>query len=144
MIRSLYRMHGGRFPERAYLVIVLSAVPRKSKPKITLGVCVIPQSPTVHAFSCCLAICLSRYVSWNVQRAWEAGEQVFISYGPRSNDLLLQRYGFVEADNRHDVYCITGLVDKVRTMETHVALRFRLINHRVLQRDGENCSSRSR
>ena len=31
-------------------------------------------------------------------------EQVFISYGTRSNDQLLQYYGFVEANNPHDVY----------------------------------------
>lgn len=39
---------------------------------------------------------------------------MFISYGSRTNDLLLQRYGFVEADNPDDVYCITGFLDKVR------------------------------
>lgn len=54
-------------------------------------------------------------VSCGGQRAWQAGEQVFISYGPRSNDHLLQRYGFVEPNNPNDVYRITGLVDKVRT-----------------------------
>lgn len=47
------------------------------------------------------------------QSGWEAGEQVFISYGPRSNDHLLQRYGFVEPSNPNDVYRITGLLDKV-------------------------------
>lgn len=50
------------------------------------------------------------------QRGWEAGEQVFISYGPRSNDHLLQRYGFVEPSNPNDVYRITGLVDKVKLL----------------------------
>lgn len=54
-----------------------------------------------------------------VQKGWEAGEQVFISYGPRSNDHLLQRYGFVEANNPNDVYRITGLVDKVRPCDRH-------------------------
>lgn len=32
------------------------------------------------------------------------GEEVFISYGERSNDQLLQYYGFVEPDNPYDVY----------------------------------------
>ena len=38
-----------------------------------------------------------------------AGNQVFISYGPRSNDQLLQYYGFVERDNPHDVYVMPPL-----------------------------------
>eukprot|EP00903_Cladosiphon_okamuranus_P005684 g5647.t1 len=56
------------------------------------------------------------YFAVTTERAWEAGEQVFISYGPRSNDHLLQRYGFVEPDNPYDVYRITGLVDKLSTL----------------------------
>jgi hypothetical protein len=32
------------------------------------------------------------------------GSQLMISYGPRSNDVLLQYYGFVQADNPHDVF----------------------------------------
>ena len=38
-----------------------------------------------------------------------AGEQVFISYGARSNDQLLQYYGFVEPDNPCDVYVMPPL-----------------------------------
>ncbi|CAB1118334.1 unnamed protein product [Ectocarpus sp. CCAP 1310/34] len=53
------------------------------------------------------------YFAVTTQRGWTAGEQVFISYGPRSNDHLLQRYGFVEQDNPNDVYRITGLIDKL-------------------------------
>jgi hypothetical protein len=37
------------------------------------------------------------------------GEQLFISYGERSNDQLLQYYGFVEVDNPHDVYVMPPL-----------------------------------
>lgn len=37
-------------------------------------------------------------------KPYAAGDQVFISYGDRSNDQLLQYYGFVEADNSQDVY----------------------------------------
>jgi hypothetical protein len=37
------------------------------------------------------------------------GEQVYISYGSRSNDQLLQFYGFVETDNPHDVYVMPPL-----------------------------------
>lgn len=35
--------------------------------------------------------------------------EVRISYGPRSNDTLLQIYGFVESDNQHDVYVMPPL-----------------------------------
>jgi hypothetical protein len=38
-----------------------------------------------------------------------AGEQVYISYGSRSNDQLLQYYGFVEKDNPNDVYIMPPL-----------------------------------
>ncbi|CAM9449751.1 unnamed protein product, partial [Laminaria digitata] len=53
------------------------------------------------------------YFAVTTKNGWEAGEQVFISYGPRSNDHLLQRYGFVEPSNPNDVYRITGLLDKL-------------------------------
>jgi hypothetical protein len=39
----------------------------------------------------------------------KAGDQVYISYGTRSNDQLLQYYGFVESDNPHDVYVMPPL-----------------------------------
>ncbi|CAM9199894.1 unnamed protein product [Ascophyllum nodosum] len=56
-------------------------------------------------------------------RGWEAGEQVLISYGPRSNDELLQRYGFVEADNPNDVYRITGLLNKLSALVGEESVR---------------------
>jgi len=34
------------------------------------------------------------------------GSEMFIQYGPRNNDQLLQYYGFVEGDNVHDVYIL--------------------------------------
>lgn len=37
------------------------------------------------------------------------GSQLYISYGPRSNDQLLQYYGFVEPNNPHDVYIMPPL-----------------------------------
>ena len=39
-------------------------------------------------------------------RGFAPGEQVFISYGPRSNDELLLTYGFVEEHNPHDKYTV--------------------------------------
>ena len=41
----------------------------------------------------------------------EKGKELRISYGPRSNDALLQQYGFVEEDNSHDVYIMPPLKD---------------------------------
>lgn len=38
-------------------------------------------------------------------------KEFMITYGPRSNDQLLQYYGFVEADNVHDVYVMPPLRD---------------------------------
>lgn len=37
------------------------------------------------------------------------GTELYISYGTRSNDQLLQFYGFVERDNPHDVYVMPPL-----------------------------------
>jgi len=37
------------------------------------------------------------------------GREIRISYGARSNDALLQNYGFVEVDNVHDVYVMPSL-----------------------------------
>ena len=37
------------------------------------------------------------------------GSELSISYGTRSNDQLLQYYGFVEVDNPHDVYIMPPL-----------------------------------
>ena len=34
------------------------------------------------------------------------GSEMFIQYGPRNNDQLLQYYGFVEENNAHDVYIL--------------------------------------
>lgn len=38
-----------------------------------------------------------------------SNSEVFISYGSRSNDQLLQYYGFVEPDNPHDIYVMPPL-----------------------------------
>jgi hypothetical protein len=39
----------------------------------------------------------------------QPNEQIFISYGTRSNDQLLQYYGFVESHNPHDVYVMSPI-----------------------------------
>ena len=40
------------------------------------------------------------------------GSQAFISYGDKSNDELLQLFGFVEEDNPHDTFLSIGLDGK--------------------------------
>jgi Rubisco LSMT substrate-binding len=41
--------------------------------------------------------------------ATQPNEQLYISYGTRSNDQLLQYYGFVESNNPHDVYIMPSI-----------------------------------
>ncbi|WIA33481.1 hypothetical protein OEZ86_006609 [Tetradesmus obliquus] len=42
---------------------------------------------------------------------WRQGQQVFISYGQSSSDVLLQLYGFVEQGNVHERYLVRSLPD---------------------------------
>lgn len=44
---------------------------------------------------------------------YNSGDQVYISYGPQSNDSLLQFYGFVEDDNANDNYTFGPEADEV-------------------------------
>ena len=39
----------------------------------------------------------------------DPGDHVFLSYGPVSNDDLLQYYGFVEQDNPSDTYVLQDM-----------------------------------
>jgi hypothetical protein len=41
--------------------------------------------------------------------SFDAGDQVFVSFGAKSNDDLLQYYGFVERDNSADCYVLADL-----------------------------------
>lgn len=43
-----------------------------------------------------------------IRRGYGEGEQVYISYGRKSNDELLQFYGFVEADCPADTFVVVG------------------------------------
>ncbi len=47
--------------------------------------------------------------SLSATQSASVGDEVYISYGSRSNDQLLQYYGFVEVDNPHDVYIMPPL-----------------------------------
>jgi hypothetical protein len=54
-----------------------------------------------------------------------AREQVYISYGSRSNDQLLQYYGFVEQDNPNDVYIMPPLREwNIAALEEAVGRQF--------------------
>lgn len=41
--------------------------------------------------------------------SFDAGDHAFASYGPVSNDDLLQYYGFVERDNPNDAYVLEDM-----------------------------------
>jgi hypothetical protein len=56
-----------------------------------------------------LALASAPSSSASAPTSGNAKEEVWISYGPRSNDQLLQYYGFVERDNPHDVYVLPPL-----------------------------------
>lgn len=47
--------------------------------------------------------------SLSMTQAVNCDEEIYISYGSRSNDQLLQYYGFSEPDNPHDVYVMPPL-----------------------------------
>ncbi|CAM9709865.1 unnamed protein product, partial [Heterosigma akashiwo] len=52
----------------------------------------------------------------SVKQSFETGEQVFISYGLKTNDELLQFFGFVEKQNPADVwaFALSDYVDPDR------------------------------
>jgi len=53
------------------------------------------------------------------------GQEVRISYGSRSNDVLLQNYGFVESDNPHDIYVMPSLGEwDISALETACGRKF--------------------
>lgn len=54
-----------------------------------------------------LLFCVSFFLS--VGASFDAGDHAFVSYGPVSNDDLLQYYGFVERDNPSDAYVLEDM-----------------------------------
>lgn len=55
--------------------------------------------------------------------SFDAGDHAFVSYGPVSNDDLLQYYGFVERDNPSDAYVLEDMgkwLRQVRSTSMHL------------------------
>lgn len=46
----------------------------------------------------------------STKTAYQAGQQVFISYGAQSNGSLFQYYSFTEPNNPNDVYAFEALL----------------------------------
>lgn len=67
----------------------------------------------------------------------EKGKEVFISYGPRSNDALLQLYGFSEGNNAHDVYVMPPLREwDIGALEEACGRKFQAGRLQKLERAG--------
>lgn len=67
----------------------------------------------------------------------EKKREVFISYGPRSNDALLQQYGFVEPNNAHDVYVMPPLREwDIAALEEACGRKFQSGRLQKLERAG--------
>ncbi len=67
----------------------------------------------------------------------EKGKEVFISYGPRSNDALLQLYGFSEENNAHDVYVMPPLREwDIASLEQACGRKFQPGRLQKLERAG--------
>ena len=67
----------------------------------------------------------------------EKGKEIFISYGPRSNDALLQLYGFSERNNAHDVYVMPPLREwDIAALEEACGRKFQAGRLQKLERAG--------
>lgn len=72
------------------------------------------------------------------------GEELVISYGTRSNDQLLQFYGFVEKDNPHDTYVMPPLREwDVESLEIACGRKFSTGRLQKLERAGLLGSSKA-
>lgn len=49
----------------------------------------------------------------------DPGDHAFLSYGPISNDDLLQYYGFVERENPFDTYLLQDMATRLRTVSDY-------------------------
>lgn len=51
------------------------------------------------------------------RKGYVMGEQVFISYGDKDNDALMETYGFAEENNPFDVYHFAHTLDRLREVQ---------------------------
>jgi len=76
-------------------------------------------------------------LSSRTDKSIEKGKEVFISYGPRSNDALLQLYGFSEENNAHDVYVMPPLREwDIASLEEACGRKFQAGRLQKLERAG--------
>jgi len=97
------------------------------------------RAPSVSAFMAFDAF-KERFCFSNVQST-PAGQELFVSYGPKGNDILIRYYSFVENDNPHDYVDIplgSTACTEVLTVEVRQQLE-QLLGRPCLrfQRDGE-------
>ena len=72
-----------------------------------------------------------------MEKSVNKGSELYISYGTRSNDQLLQYYGFVEKDNPHDVYIMPPLREwDIEALETACGRQFAPGRLQKLERAG--------
>jgi hypothetical protein len=57
------------------------------------------------------------------RRAYAPGEQVFVAYGDKSNDSLLQNYGFSEEGNPFDNFRLSALLPWLEEHQVFFGLR---------------------
>lgn len=63
-----------------------------------------------HGEAGCRVEFTSEWYSVTADRAYEAGGELYISYGDHSNDFLLGEYGFVLRGNRWDKVCLDDVI----------------------------------
>ncbi|KAI1840072.1 hypothetical protein JX266_013722 [Neoarthrinium moseri] len=63
-----------------------------------------------HADTGCEVTFNSKRYKVTTDRAYRAGEELYISYGDHSNDFLLVEYGFILAENQWDEVCIDDAI----------------------------------
>lgn len=61
--------------------------------------------------------------SVTADRAYKAGEEVFVSYGSHTNDFLLVEYGFILETNKNDAITLDGLLLPLLSAEQAAALK---------------------
>lgn len=64
--------------------------------------------------------CACRHAPISVGAPLDPGDHAFLSYGPVSNDGLLQYYGFVERDNPSDTYVLQDMGKWLREVRSNL------------------------